>query len=106
MAKRPDLVIIIKKKKCTIVDLAVPADHRIKLKECEKKDNYLDLSRELKKSIEHEGDNCTLVIGAFGTVTKGLLKGLEDLEIGGQVETIKTTALLITATIPRRFLET
>ena len=29
-----------------------------------------------------------IVIGAFGTVTKGLLKGLEDLEVGGQVETI------------------
>ena len=24
----------------------------------------------------------TIVIGAFGTVTKGLLKGLEDLEVG------------------------
>ena len=29
-----------------------------------------------------------IVIGAFGTITKGLLKGLEDLEVGGQVETI------------------
>ena len=27
-----------------------------------------------------------MVIGAFGTVTKGLIKGLEDLEIGGRVE--------------------
>ena len=27
-----------------------------------------------------------IVIGAFGTITKGLLKGLEDLEVGGQVE--------------------
>ena len=33
------------------------------------------------------------VIGTFGTVTKGLIKGLEDLEVGGQVETIQTTAL-------------
>ena len=32
-----------------IVDFAVPADHRIKLKECEKKDKYFDLARELKK---------------------------------------------------------
>ena len=24
-----------------------------------------------------------IVFGAFGTVTKGLLKGLEDLEVGG-----------------------
>ena len=27
------------------------------------------------------------MIGTFGTVTKGLLKGLEDLESGGRVET-------------------
>ena len=31
----------------------------------------------------------SIVIGAFGTVTKGLLKGLEDLEIGRRVETIQ-----------------
>ena len=30
-----------------------------------------------------------IVIGAFGTATKGLFKGLEDLEVGGRVETIK-----------------
>ena len=30
------------------MNFAVPADHRIKLKECEKKDKYLDLARELK----------------------------------------------------------
>ena len=47
-----------------------------------------------------------IVIGAFGTVTKGLLKGLEDLEAGGRVETIQTTALLRTARILRRVLET
>ena len=47
-----------------------------------------------------------IVIGAFGTATKGLLKGVEDLEIGGQVETIKTTVLLRTARILRRVLET
>ncbi len=47
-----------------------------------------------------------IVIGAFGTVTKGLLKGLEDLEVGGRVETIQATALLKTARILRRVLET
>ena len=33
------------------------------------------------------------VIGTFGTVTKGLLKGLKDLEVGGRVEIIQNTAL-------------
>ena len=47
-----------------------------------------------------------IVIGAFGTLTKGLLMGLEDLEVGGGVETIKTTTLLRTARILRRVLKT
>ena len=47
-----------------------------------------------------------IVIGAFGTVNKGLLKGLADLEVGGQVETIQTTALSRMARILRRVLET
>ena len=47
-----------------------------------------------------------IVIGALGRITKGLLKGLEDIEVGGQVETIQTTALLRTARILRRILET
>ena len=103
----PDLIIINKKKRtCKIVDFAVPADHRIKLKECEKKDKYLDLSRELKKLWTMQVTIIPIVIGAFGTVTKGLLKGLEDLEVGVQVETIQTTALLRTARILRRVLET
>ena len=36
-----------------------------------------------------------IVIGAFGTVTKGLLKGLEDLEVGRGVETLQTTTLFM-----------
>ena len=49
-AKQPHLVIISKKKRsCRIVDFAVPADHRVKLKENEKKHKYLDLAREMKK---------------------------------------------------------
>ena len=47
-----------------------------------------------------------IVIGALGTVTKGPLKELEDLEAGGRVETIQTTALMRTARILRRVLET
>ena len=82
-----------KKRTCKIVDFAVSADHRIKLKECEKKDKYLDLARELKKLWNVKVAIIPIVVGAFGTVTKGLLKGLEDLEVGGRVETIQAAAL-------------
>ena len=33
-----------------MVDFAIPADHRVKLKEIEKRDKYLDLTRELKNN--------------------------------------------------------
>ena len=74
-----------KERTCKIVDLAVPPDHRIKLKECEKKDKYLDLARELKKLWNMQVTIIPIVNGAFGTVTEGLRKGLEDLEVGGRV---------------------
>ena len=80
-----------------IVDFALSADHRIKLKEREEKDKYLDLDRELEKLWNMKVTIIAIVIGTFGTVTKGLLKGLEDLKVGGRVETIQTTALLRTA---------
>ena len=47
-----------KKRICKIVDFTVPVDHRINLKESEKKDKYLDLARELKKPVEHESNDC------------------------------------------------
>ena len=47
-----------------------------------------------------------IVNSAFDTVAERLLKGLEDLEDGGRVEIIQTTALLKTARILRRVLET
>ena len=81
--------------------IAVLADHRIKLKECEKKDKYLNLAKELKKLWNMTVTLILIVIGVFGTETKDLLKGLEDLEVGRWVETIQTTALLRMAKILR-----
>ena len=67
---------------------------------------YLDLARELKKLWNMRVTIEPIVIGAFGTITKGLIKVLEDLEVGGSVETIQTTTFLRTSKILRRVLET
>ena len=48
LARRPDLVVINKKKKCCIVDFAIPVDDRVKIKENKKIDKYWDLARGLK----------------------------------------------------------
>ena len=70
------------------------------------KDKYLDLARELKKLWNMKVRIVPIVICAFGTITKDLSKGLQDLEVGGRVETIQMTALLRTARKLRRVLET
>ena len=41
-----------KKRTCRIVAFTGPADRRVKLKEKEKKDKYLDFALELKKNCE------------------------------------------------------
>ena len=43
-----------------------------------------------------------IIIGVLDTVTKGLIQELEDLEIGGRVEIIQTTALLRSTRILRK----
>ena len=80
-----------------IVDFAVQADHRVKIKENENRDKYLDLARGLKKGWDRESNRILVVIGALGTVPKGLKRVLGQLEIGGQAVTIQTTVLLRSA---------
>ena len=48
----------------------------------------------------------TIVNGALGTFTKGLVQGLEDLDITGRMETLLTAVLLTSAKILQRVLET
>ena len=110
-AIRPDHIIINKKKKkkrksAKLSTLLSRRTTWIKLKECEKNDEYLDLARELKKLWNMKVTIVPVVIGTFGTITEGLLKVLEDLELSGQLETIQMTALLRTARILRSVLET
>ena len=91
---------------CRIWNFAVPVDHRVKVKQCEKRDKYLDLTRELKKLWNIKVTIIPNAIGALGTATKGLVQGLEDLEITGRVETAQTTALFRSTRILRSVLET
>ena len=44
-------------------------------------------TRSCQKTVKYE-ENCDITVGALSTVTKSFVKGLEDLEIIGRVETI------------------
>ena len=112
--RRPDQIIINNKNKkqknknkkktriYKIVDFAVPVDHRIKLKECEKKDKYLDLARELKNLWNIEVTIVPIVIGAFDTITKRFIKRPRGLEVGGRVETIQNDSITENSQNPKK----
>ena len=104
-ARRLNLVIVIKRTS-RIVDFAVPVDPREKLKESEKRDNYLDLARELEKTIEHENDGDTNCNGRARYSHQRIFTGTGRLEIRGRVETTQTITLMILAKILRRVIET
>ena len=89
LARRPDLIIINKKRElaklCTLLSWMTTEKD---VKGCEKKNKYLNLARELKKLWDMDVTIIPIVISAFGTVTKGLLKGLKILEVDRRVEKI------------------
>ena len=66
---------------CRMVDFVVPTEHRVNLKESEKKNKHLDFARALKKLWNMKVTVIPIVIGALVTVSNGLVEGLENLEI-------------------------
>lgn len=56
-------------KRAAIVDMAVPADSNIRIKEHEEIDNYQDLKYQLKEMWKVKTVVIPVVIGALGAVT-------------------------------------
>ena len=72
------------------MDLAVPADHKVKIKESEKRDWYLDLAKELRKLWNMKVKVILIVTGALEGVPKVWERGQEGLEIRIRIETLQT----------------
>ena len=69
-------------------NFAVPTDSRVKIKDNEKMDKYLDLVRQShQKMWIMMVTVIPLVVGALGTIPKGLEKRLEEFEIRKRIET-------------------
>ena len=105
--RRPDLIIINKEKKENLENSQlcskIKRKWKVKWKVSKwKEEKYLDLARELKKLWNMEVTIIPIVIGALGTVNKGLAQGLEDLETTGRGDSVQTTALLRSVRILRR----
>ena len=100
------MVIDKKERVCLIVDIDVPADRRVEEKEQEKVEKYQDLKREIGRMWEiRKVQVVPVVIGAIGSVSKGIDKWIEKLDIKRNFVDMQNTALLGTARILRKVLE-
>ena len=79
---------------------------RVKIKENEKRDKYLDLARELKKLGNMIEMMMLIVVDTLGTVPEGLEKRLVELKNRGRIKNIQTIALLKSARILSKVLNT
>ena len=94
-------------KECKIIDVAVPWDSRVRTEEQEKIEKYGDLKREVATMWGIKKVTVIpVIIGALGAVSKEFDKWIEKIGINLRIGHVQKTALLGTARILRKVLET
>ena len=107
VANRPDMVVIDRVgKKWALVDFAVPFDGNVVKKEKEKIDKYRELAAELSRMERVQVVVVPIVVGALGMVTNDLVGWLRKLGVGDVVGGLQTSAIIGTAAILRKVLNT
>ena len=104
-ANRPDIVVKdLNKKKCTLIDMTVPADRNIAPKEFEKLSKYKDLEIEIQKMWHLDTSTIPVVVGALGLLKQGTEDYMERIPGKPKLFEIQKIALTSTAHILRKFL--
>ena len=97
-ANRPDIIVKDSvNSTCKLLDMTVPSDRNIALKEIEKKSKYKDLELEIQRMWHMKTVVIPVVVGAPGTVKKGMVENITVTEI-------QKKCLLGTARILRKVL--
>ena len=106
-ARRPDIVVIDRINKIVqIIDISVPADHRVEEKENEKVNKYQDLRIEIERLWELKTMTTPIVIGSLGAIPTRFKEQLKRLDIDNfNIVNIQKSVLLGTAHIIRKVLQ-
>ena len=74
-ANRPDIIVKDSvNSTCKLIDMTVPSDRNIALKEIEKKSKYKYLELEIPRMWQMKSIVIPVVVGALGTVKKGMVE--------------------------------
>ena len=104
-ANRPDIIVKDKsEQKCYLIDISVPNDQNVGVKELEKRSKYKDLEIEISRMWGMKVVNVPVIIGALGLVKKGMEKNIKNLPGTIRIEQCQKTVLLKTAHILRKAL--
>lgn len=102
-ANRPDIVLHNRAKRvCLLIDIAIPDDRNITVKEAEKITKYKDLQIEVQRMWNVKAKVIPVVIGSLGTIKKGFHKHLEQIPGKPAAYEVQKIALLGSTHILRR----
>ncbi len=104
-ANRPDIVVKDhQERKCLLIEVSVPADDNVSLKEMEKLSKYKDLEIEITRMWGLKTETIPIIIGALGMIKKHADKHITKIPGLTDMHNIQKIALLGTAHILRRVL--
>jgi len=102
---QPDIIIRDNEKGiCMLIDVAIPGDRNVILKEADKILKYKDLTIEIQRMWNVQTKVIPVIIGATGTISKSYRKYVSNIPGNHEVKELQKTAILGTAHILRKVL--
>ena len=89
---------------CKLIDMTVPSDRNIAVKETEKKSKYKDLELEVQRMWHLKTVLILVVVGALGTVKKGMVENIKKVSERATMTEIQKIYMLGSARIVRKVL--
>ena len=89
---------------CKLIDMIIPSDRNIALKETEKKSKYKDLELEIQRMWHMKTEVVPVVVGALGTVKKGMIENIKKVSERATVTETQKICMLKSAQILRKVL--
>ena len=104
-ANRPDIIIKgLVNSTCKLIDVSIPSDRNIALEEIGKKSKYKDLELEIQRMWQMKTEVIPVVVGALGTIKKGMVENIKRVPERANVTDTQTTSMLGSARILRKVL--
>ena len=101
-ANRPDIIIKDSvNSTCKLIDMSIPSDRNIALKEMEKKSKYKDPELEIQRMWQMKSEVIPVVVGALGTIKKGMVENIKRVSARATATETQKISMLGSATNPQ-----